>query len=76
MIGRLHVKAAVLATLVLAAPLAIPASAQVGVPDTSVALVVCSSVGLHWMHTLGSGLFYGVGRDAENVVDHLCHGDR
>jgi putative flavoprotein involved in K+ transport len=33
-------------------------------------------VGLHWMHTLGSGLFYGVGRDAEYVVDHLCHGDR
>jgi putative flavoprotein involved in K+ transport len=32
-------------------------------------------VGLHWMHTLGSGLFYGVGSDAEYVVDHLCHGD-
>lgn len=29
-------------------------------------------VGLHWMHTQGSGLFYGVGRDAEYVVDHLC----
>lgn len=28
-------------------------------------------VGLHWMHTQGSGLFYGVGRDAENVVQHL-----
>jgi putative flavoprotein involved in K+ transport len=33
-------------------------------------------VGLHWMHTLGSGLFYGVGRDAEYVVDHLCQGAR
>jgi len=33
-------------------------------------------VGLHWMHTVGSGLFYGVGRDAEFVVDHLNHGDR
>lgn len=31
-------------------------------------------VGLHWMHTLGSGLFYGVGQDAEYVVDQLCHG--
>ena len=31
-------------------------------------------VGLHWMHTQGSGLFYQVGRDAEYVVDHLCHG--
>ena len=28
-------------------------------------------VGLHWMHTQGSGLFYGVGRDAEYVVQHL-----
>ena len=27
--------------------------------------------GLHWMHTQGSGLFYGVGRDAEYVVRHL-----
>ncbi len=31
-------------------------------------------VGLHWLHTLGSGLFYQVGRDAEYVVDHFCHG--
>jgi putative flavoprotein involved in K+ transport len=31
-------------------------------------------VGLHWLHTLGSGLFYQVGRDAEYVVDHLRHG--
>lgn len=28
-------------------------------------------VGLHWMHTQGSGLFYGVGRDADHVVQHL-----
>lgn len=28
-------------------------------------------VGLHWQHTLGSGLFYQVGRDAAYVVDHL-----
>jgi len=28
-------------------------------------------VGLHWMHTQGSGLFYQVGRDAGYVVDHL-----
>lgn len=28
-------------------------------------------VGLHWMHTQGSGLFYGVGRDAEHIVGHL-----
>jgi putative flavoprotein involved in K+ transport len=27
--------------------------------------------GLHWMETQGSGLFYGVGRDAEYVVDRL-----
>jgi putative flavoprotein involved in K+ transport len=27
--------------------------------------------GLHWMHTQGSGLFYGVGDDAEYVVNHL-----
>jgi putative flavoprotein involved in K+ transport len=31
-------------------------------------------VGLHWQHTLGSGLFYQVGRDAEHVVDHLSRG--
>lgn len=30
-------------------------------------------VGLHWMHTQGSGLFYQVGRDAGFVVDHLCN---
>ena len=29
-------------------------------------------VGLHWLNTWGSGLFYQVGRDAEYVVDHLC----
>ena len=29
-------------------------------------------VGLHWLHTAGSGLFYQVGRDAEYAVDHLC----
>jgi putative flavoprotein involved in K+ transport len=28
--------------------------------------------GLHWMHTQGSGLFYGVGADAEFVVHHLA----
>ena len=28
-------------------------------------------VGLHWMHTQGSGLFYGVGRDAEYVIGSL-----
>ena len=29
--------------------------------------------GLHWMHTQGSGLFYGVGEDAEYVVTHLVN---
>ena len=29
--------------------------------------------GLHWMHTQGSGLFYGVGEDAEYVVTHLLN---
>ena len=28
-------------------------------------------VGLHWLHTQGSGLFSKVGRDAGYVVDHL-----
>lgn len=28
-------------------------------------------VGLHWMYTWGSGLFYQVGEDARYVVDHL-----
>ena len=28
-------------------------------------------VGLHWLHTRRSGLFMGVGRDAEFVVDHI-----
>lgn len=28
-------------------------------------------VGLHWLHTLKSGLFFGVGADAEHVVAHL-----
>jgi putative flavoprotein involved in K+ transport len=29
--------------------------------------------GLHWLHTQGSGLFYGVGEDAEHVVAHLSN---
>ena len=29
--------------------------------------------GLHWMHTQGSGLFCGVGEDAEYVVSHLVN---
>ncbi|MFC1680415.1 flavin-containing monooxygenase [Pseudomonadota bacterium] len=29
--------------------------------------------GLHWMQTQGSGLFYGVGEDAEYVVAHLLN---
>jgi putative flavoprotein involved in K+ transport len=29
-------------------------------------------LGLHWLHTQGSGLFHSVGRDAGYVVDHLC----
>jgi putative flavoprotein involved in K+ transport len=29
--------------------------------------------GLHWMHTQGSGLFYGVGEDAKYVVAHLLN---
>jgi putative flavoprotein involved in K+ transport len=33
-------------------------------------------VGLHWMLTQGSGLFYQVGRDAGFVVDHLCNQGR
>jgi putative flavoprotein involved in K+ transport len=33
-------------------------------------------VGLHWMHTQGSGLFYQVGRDAGFVVNHLCNQGR
>jgi putative flavoprotein involved in K+ transport len=28
-------------------------------------------VGLHWLHTRRSGLFMGVGRDAEYLVDHI-----
>jgi putative flavoprotein involved in K+ transport len=28
-------------------------------------------VGLHWMHTAGSGLFSQVSRDAEYVVEHI-----
>lgn len=28
-------------------------------------------VGLHWLHTIGSGAFGHVGRDAEYIVDHL-----
>ncbi len=31
-------------------------------------------VGLHWLLTWGSGLFYQVGRDAEYVVNHLRRG--
>jgi putative flavoprotein involved in K+ transport len=33
-------------------------------------------VGLHWLHTFGSGLFHQVGRDAGYVVNHLCRGTR
>lgn len=28
-------------------------------------------LGLHWQHTLGSGLLYGVGRDAGHIADHI-----
>jgi hypothetical protein len=28
-------------------------------------------IGLHGMHTIGSGLFSGVGADAEHVVTHI-----
>ena len=31
-------------------------------------------VGLHWMYRWGSGLFYGVRRDAEYIVDHIKSG--
>ena len=30
-------------------------------------------VGLHWMHTWGSGLFYGVGKDAEYIVHQIIY---
>lgn len=29
-------------------------------------------IGLHWLYTWGSGLFYQVGRDSEYVVDRIC----
>jgi putative flavoprotein involved in K+ transport len=29
-------------------------------------------VGLHWMHTRGSGLIWGVGRDAEHIASHIA----
>jgi putative flavoprotein involved in K+ transport len=29
-------------------------------------------VGLHWMHTRGSGLIWGVGRDAEHIAEHVA----
>jgi putative flavoprotein involved in K+ transport len=28
-------------------------------------------LGLHWMHTFGSGLLSYVGRDATHIADHL-----
>jgi len=28
-------------------------------------------IGLHWMHTRGSGLIWGVGRDAEHIAAHI-----
>ena len=31
-------------------------------------------LGLHWMHTIGSGLFYGVGEDARHVAEHIESG--
>ena len=30
-------------------------------------------VGLHWMHTWGSGLFYGVGKDAEYIAHQIIY---
>jgi putative flavoprotein involved in K+ transport len=29
--------------------------------------------GLHWMHCLKSGLFFGVGEDANHVVNHMLN---
>jgi putative flavoprotein involved in K+ transport len=31
-------------------------------------------LGLHWMHTIGSGLFYGVGDDARHIAEHIDSG--
>ena len=28
-------------------------------------------LGLHWMHTFKSGLFSGVGSDAEHLAEHM-----
>lgn len=33
-------------------------------------------VGLHWLHTAASGLFYGVGEDAAHVTAHLANRTR
>jgi putative flavoprotein involved in K+ transport len=30
-------------------------------------------LGLHWMHTFKSGLFSGVGNDAEYLADQMTH---
>ena len=30
-------------------------------------------LGLHWMHTIKSGLFSGVGNDAEYLAKHMDH---
>jgi putative flavoprotein involved in K+ transport len=29
-------------------------------------------IGLHWLHSWGSGLFYGMGEDAQFVADHIA----
>src|SRR4029078_988780 len=31
-------------------------------------------LGLHWMHTFGSGLLAGVGRGADYIADQICAG--
>lgn len=48
-----------------------------GIPVQIRGITDCSGLyflGLHWMHTFGSGLLSYVGRDAAHVVDHIARG--
>ena len=46
-----------------------------GVPRQERGITPCEGLyvlGLHWMHTVQSGLFFGVERDAAHLVDHIA----
>ncbi|MCB8983881.1 MAG: hypothetical protein H6659_08660 [Ardenticatenaceae bacterium] len=43
-----------------------------GQAELALSYLLIQEVGLHWLHTCGSALLYGVGEDAELVVENTA----